>query len=393
MKNNFFNIIIPTRNRLETLRHSLATVLNQNYLNYKIIVSDNCSIDGTRDYIESLKSEKIDYFNTGKSLSMSSNYEFAISKIKEGFVILIGDDDGLLPSALSDINHIINKENALAISSSTAIYYWPGASPHENLLMIPRGGVNVERRKSNIFIKKVLEGNLDYSELPMIYTGGVVHSSLIAKAKNCEGRFYNSFTPDVYSGIAVASVADEYIRITNPFAISGLSKHSNGQSQLGSNKDASIAQTFFRENDIPFISALGDGRIKSLHLLTLEAYIQCGFLRLNDEVDMNRQFEIVVAKAPKNLRPEIKSYLKLHCDFHPKLLSISQSMIYVIAFKFLLKSNLRRVKRFIQWDVIFVEHKISNVNGASEFIDKLGCKFSMKISYKLDLIKKYLLNL
>ena len=375
---------------METLRHSLKTVLNQNYLNYKIIVSDNYSIDGTKDYIESLKSEKIEYFNTGKSLSMSSNYEFAISKIKEGFVILIGDDDGLLPSALSDINYIINKENALAISSSTAIYYWPGASPHENLLMIPMGSANVERRKSNIFIKKVLDGNLDYSDLPMIYTGGVVHSSLIAKARNCEGRFYNSFTPDVYSGFAIASIIDEYIRVSKPFAISGLSKHSNGQSQLGSNKDASIAQKFYKENDIPFISTLGNGQIKSLHLLTLESYIQCSFLRTNVKIDLTRHLEIVIAKASNNLRPEVKNYLQFQCNFDPKLISIAQFRIYILIFKFVFKNNLRRVMRFIQWNIVFVDQEISNVSEASMFIEKIHQGFFGKIFNMLQLIRRYL---
>lgn len=387
MKNNFFNIIIPTRNRLETLRHSLKTILNQDYNNYRIIVSDNYSNDGTKDFVESLNSEKIEYFNTGRSLSMSSNYEFALSKIKEGFVILIGDDDGLLPSALKNINDIINKEKILAISSSTVFYYWPGASPYENLLMIPMGKVNIERRESTKFLKKVLNGDLDYSELPMLYTGGVVHSSLIEKAKNSENKFYNSFTPDVYSGIAIASVVNEYIRLEKPFAISGISKYSNGQSQLGSNKDASIAQTFFCENDIPFFPALGDGKIKSIHFLTLEAYIQSGYLRLNDEVDLNRQFEIVVSKAQKKLKKEIKNYLQFNCNFNPEFLSRSQFRIYALTVKYHLKNAFRRFNRFIGWDVVFVKNKMNNVNEASEYIDKRSCGMAETIFYKFEYIK------
>ena len=392
MQDNYFNVVIPTRNRLETLRHSLKTVLNQNYSNYKIIVSDNYSVDGTKDYVEKLNSEKIEYYNTGKSLSMSSNYEFSLSKIKEGFVVLIGDDDGLLSSALSDINYIINRYDALSISSRTNIYYWPGANPYENLLMMPSRSENIERRKSNIIIKKVINGDLDYSELPMLYTGGVVHSSLIAKAKNIEGKFYNSFTPDVYSGIAIASITDEYIRIANPFAITGLSQYSNGQSQLGSNKDPSIANSFFKENDIPFIPNLGDGKVKSLQLLTLEAYLQCSFLRLNNEVKIKRQYEIVVARAPKNIKEEVKNYLKFHCNFNPHHLLISHFIIYILQLKFFIKNNFNRLNRFIQWDILFVEKKVENVNGASQFISNLDRNVSAKIYYKYELIKKYFIK-
>lgn len=388
MKNNFFNIIIPTRNRLVTLQHSIKTALNQNYDNYKIIVSDNHSNDGTRNFVESLNSEKIEYVNSGRSLSMSSNYEFALSKIKEGFVILIGDDDGLLPTALTNLNDIINKEKTLAISSCTAVYYWPGASPYEDLLMIPGFKENIERRESSIFLKKVLDGDLDYPDLPMLYTGGVVHSSLIGKAENSENKFYNSFTPDVYSGIAIASVVNEYIRIERPFAISGLSKFSNGQSQLGSNKDASIAQTFFCENDIPFFNALGDGKIKSIHFLTLEAYIQSAFLRVSEEVDMKRQFEIVISKSPPNLKEEVKNYLRLNCNFNPEFLSKSQFWIYALTVKFYLKNTFRQFKRIIEWDVVLVKGKVSNVNEASEFIYKRSRGLAETFSYKFE----YLVN-
>ena len=389
MKNNFFNIIIPTRNRLETLRHALRTVLHQNYKNYKIIVSDNFSADGTREYVESLNSERIHYFNTGKSLSMSSNYEFAISKIQEGFVILIGDDDGLLSSALKDINDVINRENILAMASSPVIYYWPGGSPYENLLMIPNANASVKLRKSAIFLKKILKGDLHYAELPMLYTGGVVHSSLIEKAKNGGQKFYRSFTPDVYSGIAIASVVSEYIKIENPFAISGLSKYSNGQSQLGSNSDTSIAKTFFDENDIPFFQLLGDGRVKSLQLLTLEAYLQCGFLRKKERVDMNQQFEVAVAKAPRNLRREIRCYLNLNCDFDPDLLSMSQFRINLLQMKFSTIDLIQSAERFIKWDIIFVGNGICNVYEAAEFIGKMNRRLVMRLTYRFNLIKVY----
>jgi len=387
MKVNFFNVIIPTRNRLETLQYALKTVLKQNYENFKIIISDNFSSDGTGDYIKSLNSSKIEYFNTEKSLSMSSNYEFAISKIKEGFVILIGDDDGLLPSALMNINNIINKSNILAIASSPVVYYWPGARPYENLLMVPNAATGVKYRKSTIFLKKVLKGDSHYAELPMLYTGGVVHSSLIEMVKSGGQNFYKSFTPDVYSGIAIATVAGEYVKIENPFAISGLSKYSNGQSQLGSNSDASIAKTFFDENDIPFFHSLGSGQVKSLHLLTLEAYLQSGFLRGNEQINVNQQFEMVVAKAPKHLRQEIRHYLKANCSFNPELMSISQLRINLFAIKFFAVSLIQSARRFIKWDIIYVQNNVCNVYEASKFVEKMNRSVVTKLIYKLNLLK------
>lgn len=389
MNKNFFNVVIPTKNRLATLRHSLKTVLNQNYDNYMIIVSDNYSSDGTYEFINGLNCKKIKYYNTGLSLSMSSSFEFAISKVDEGFVIVIGDDDGLLPHALEDINALLNQERVLAISSKTVTYYWPGGSPNQDLLMVPTGyGGTTARKTSAESLRSVLTGDLHYSELPMLYTGGVVHTSLIERARNSNGRFYNSFTPDMYSGIAIASVVDQFLRYEAPFAISGLSKYSNGQSQLGVSKNESIAEDFFRVNDIPFYHALGDGKIKSIHLLTLEAYIQSGFLRENeDQIDIVRQFEIIAAKSPKNLRKEILTYLKVHCLFDPGFFSSSQIVIHVLMAKFMLIDIVRKFNRLIFWDPIPVGGKVRNVYEASEYVIKTNLSFGERILCKLKYVK------
>ncbi len=44
-------VIIPTRERADTLFHTLRTVLEQEYENLEIIVSDNASIDNTRQVV------------------------------------------------------------------------------------------------------------------------------------------------------------------------------------------------------------------------------------------------------------------------------------------------------------------------------------------------------
>ena len=46
MRNSFFNIIIPTKNRANTLSHTIKTLINQNYNNYKIIIPIENSLAG-----------------------------------------------------------------------------------------------------------------------------------------------------------------------------------------------------------------------------------------------------------------------------------------------------------------------------------------------------------
>lgn len=50
------SICIPTFNRKNKLKEMLDEILDEaKKLNIKIIVSDNCSSDGTQDYLESVK--------------------------------------------------------------------------------------------------------------------------------------------------------------------------------------------------------------------------------------------------------------------------------------------------------------------------------------------------
>jgi hypothetical protein len=50
--------------------------------------------------VASFKDPRIRYVNTGKHLSMSHNWEFALSHVEKGYVTFVGDDDGLLPGAI-----------------------------------------------------------------------------------------------------------------------------------------------------------------------------------------------------------------------------------------------------------------------------------------------------
>ncbi len=69
-----YTVIIPTRDRAETLEATLRTCLRQTYPNFEIIVSDNCSDDNTKEIVDGLHDPRIRYINPGRRLSMSGNF-------------------------------------------------------------------------------------------------------------------------------------------------------------------------------------------------------------------------------------------------------------------------------------------------------------------------------
>ena len=89
--------VVVTYNRKELLRECIDALLNQNYNNCDVLIVDNASTDGTKEYISDLlnKFNKITYINTGSNLGGAGGFNFGIReayKMGCDFVWLMDDD-------------------------------------------------------------------------------------------------------------------------------------------------------------------------------------------------------------------------------------------------------------------------------------------------------------
>jgi glycosyltransferase involved in cell wall biosynthesis len=182
-----FTVIVPTRERSDTLVHCLRTLVTQDYGNAVFIVSDNFSQDNTKEVVESFKDPRILYINTGKRISMSHNWEHALSHVNSGWVMFIGDDDGLLPEALTTLNKVILESKCQALTTESCIFKWPG-----HFLSWPKGELTVPLISDKLYtlmnsqgmLLKVLTGRATYPELPWLYNGGAASIDLINKLRS-----------------------------------------------------------------------------------------------------------------------------------------------------------------------------------------------------------------
>ncbi len=81
-------VIVPTRERHDTLIWALKTCVTQDCDDLEILVSDNASVDETREVVASYDDPRIRYVNPGTRLGMSEHWEFALSHVQEGYVSL-----------------------------------------------------------------------------------------------------------------------------------------------------------------------------------------------------------------------------------------------------------------------------------------------------------------
>ena len=107
MKKPFFSIVIPTYNRAKDLQFALFCIFRQNFNDFEVIISDNCSTDDTKNIVSKLKNKKIRYSRTKKILGNALNIKRVIQQAKGKYVFLHSDDD-FLP--YSNSLGIIHKE-------------------------------------------------------------------------------------------------------------------------------------------------------------------------------------------------------------------------------------------------------------------------------------------
>ena len=317
-----FTVIIPTRERSDVLKAALKTVLTQNYENLEVIVSDNFSCDDTEDVVASFDDKRIRYINTGKRVGMSQNWEFALTHVSNGWLTVIGDDDGLLPGALEKVAEIIRQTGAKAIRSATCSYGWPCLIGNDfGSLGVPVGS-GWEKRSSNKWLERVMMGKSSYTSLPVLYNGGFVDFEVLKKIKENSGAFFCSMSPDVYMAFAISSVISDYIYLYEPLAINGASIHSGGTCAFSKKKKdkSSPSEKFLSEPNIPFHEALPLSKygkpVTSIQIVIYESYLQSECLRKSSEFkDHQKQLGLILASSG-NFKELVADWGNIFADKH-----------------------------------------------------------------------------
>lgn len=105
-------VYIPTFNRLELLQRAVESVRNQTYKNLEIIVVDDCSTDGTQEYLVELskEDERVRYFLKEKNSGACVSRNIAIENATGEFITGLDDDDYF---EINRIEGFVNNSNLL----------------------------------------------------------------------------------------------------------------------------------------------------------------------------------------------------------------------------------------------------------------------------------------
>lgn len=117
----FLSVCIPSYNRPGYIRELLITVVNQDYLNYEVVICDDNSPltseieQVVNDISNNYHSKKIRFFRNKVTLGYDGNFRNLISKAEGDYCVYMGDDDLLCPGALSRIGEVIEHNPGIGV--------------------------------------------------------------------------------------------------------------------------------------------------------------------------------------------------------------------------------------------------------------------------------------
>lgn len=231
-----FSVLLPTRNRLDLLSRAIETVRRQDCDDWEIIVSDNFSEEDVAGYVRSLGDSRIKYFRTDSFLPVTDNWNNALDRSTGDYVIMLGDDDGLMRGYFSTLSELIEQfDSPDFVYTSAFLYAYPGVLPGvpdgflraydaRRIFQGAREPFWLGREEALGFVRDSLDFRVTF-DYNMQFS--LVSRKLIEKMKGY-GPFYQSPYPDYYASNAIMLKAERILVVPKPLVAIGISPKSFG---------------------------------------------------------------------------------------------------------------------------------------------------------------------
>jgi glycosyltransferase involved in cell wall biosynthesis len=229
-----FSVLLPTRNRLEYLRYAVETVRRQDYEDWEIIISDNNSEDDIAGYVAELADPRIRYVRTDRFVPVTDNWNNALDLSTGDYVVMLGDDDGLLPGYFTRLMAAMQDYPDPDFVYVGALFFaYPGVMPDA-----PDGFLRTDQNQffsgdnprwlDAQTAKKIARGYLDF-RMPVASN---MQFSLVSRraidAMKASGPFFQSPYPDFYATPALFLTSQRILVFPKPFVVIGITPKSYG---------------------------------------------------------------------------------------------------------------------------------------------------------------------
>ena len=221
-----FSLLIPTRNRAHLLRYALESVLMQDWDDYELIVSDNDSSDGTKEFVAGFAHPRLHYIRPPAYLYVSDHWNFAIRHARGKYVLMLADDDCLVPHALQTFADVAQKTGASIIGCTQPDYFSPDfpIESQQNTLLLPAFSGAVKYLEMRQVLVECFSFNPAY--YPRVTT--LIAREIVERIQQQFGYFFAMPFPEYVAYTMAFSLVKEYVLVDKPLVIMGRTPASLG---------------------------------------------------------------------------------------------------------------------------------------------------------------------
>src|SRR4028119_21670 len=121
--NQLVTIAIPTYSRLNYLKEAVASALAQTYPNIEVLIGQDPGKDGLDESIRSWsqtlvsQNSKVRYQWNSHNLGLAGNWNALADSAQGEYLVIIGDDDRLLPNFVERLLTAIELDGRVAFSN------------------------------------------------------------------------------------------------------------------------------------------------------------------------------------------------------------------------------------------------------------------------------------
>ena len=236
-----FSVLLPTRNGGKYLKSCIESVLSQDYKDMELIVFDNANTDNTVDVVNSYSNDKrLKYYRTDSVVSVTDNWNNALKKSSGDYVLMIGDDDFLLPGYFDTLDKTI-KENDFpdGISYFGYSFIYPDAvdnkegyylDPHYDYekKLIDSKKTTENQLKSIVYDMFKFKNRVPLNTLPHIWSRKVIN--------RVDGELFRPPYPDHFALNAIFLKANTWVFSEEKLYIIGVTPKSYGHYVFSDNE-------------------------------------------------------------------------------------------------------------------------------------------------------------
>ncbi|MCC6538392.1 MAG: glycosyltransferase family 2 protein [Bryobacterales bacterium] len=306
-----FSIVIPTRQRHQTLGYAIQSVLFQDWPDYEVVVMDNCSSPETWDVVKQFRSPRLKYERAPRVLPMNENWELGLDRTEGEYVFFMGDDDAVMPDGLRLAANILARAPFDVLSWLKYTYWWDSAiEPTVRGRLFVHYGCQFHQVDRMATIQNFYDWRTGMNRLPSIYTA-LVKRTLIEKVRaQTGGKYFALGAPDVYTGLANAWFGDLIGFFERGLSIGGNSGFSTGTAWYFRSKGQARRDAYHADEGKDESQLMHPALIPSVNLEVnlADTLLRTRELLFPDEPRFQVNIPLVLAAMAANMNRDPESY-------------------------------------------------------------------------------------